>query len=154
MTSHRADTTSSLDPLDHINPFTVLMDARLQLLAAIDALKGAESERVATALGSVVAHDHAIGEIARAWALGDRTFEGVPTPRARVASATVDEANEARAGLIEALSVAEVSFELEVFFPWAGSETWQLHLIGLAMHEGACAHALREGDPLPGFAEV
>lgn len=154
MTSYDAGVTSSRDPLDQINPFTVLMDARLQLLAAIDGLKGAEAERVATALGSVVAHDHAIGEIARAWAAGDRTFEGVATPRERAASATVDEANAARAGLLEALSIAEVSFELEVRFPWAGHETWQLHLIGLAMHEGACAHALREGDPLPGFAEA
>jgi|GEM_PF-3229677 len=154
MTSYRAGTTSSLDPLDHINPFTVLMDARLQLLAAVDALKGAESERVAIALGSVVAHDHAIGEVARAWASGERTFEGVATPRERAGNATVEEANDARSGLIEALGTAGVSFELEVLFPWAGSETWQLHLIGLAMHEGACAHALREGDPLPGFAEV
>ena len=154
MTSHSAGRTSSPDPLDHINPFTVLMDARLQLLAAIDALKGAEAERVATALGSVVAHDDAIGEVARAWATGDRTFEGVATPRERAGSATVEEANTARASLLEALSIAEVSFELEVRFPWAGDETWQLHLIGLAMHEGACAHALREGDPLPGFAEA
>lgn len=154
MTIHPDDTTSSRDPLDQINPFTVLMDARLQLLAAVDALKGAEPERVATALGSVVAHDDAIGEVARAWGTGDRTFEGIATPRERAGSATVDEANAARSGLLEALSIAEVSFELEVAFPWSGVETWRLHLIGLAMHEGACAHALREGDPLPGFAEA
>lgn len=153
MAGHRAGSTSRQNPLDRIDPVSVLIDARLQLLAAIDGLQGAEAERVATALGSVVAHDHAIGEVARAWASGDRTFEGVMTPRERAGSATVDEANAARGGLLEALGVAEVAFELEVLVPWAGNETWQLHLIGLAMHEGACAHALREGDPLPEFAE-
>jgi hypothetical protein len=141
--------TTSYDPLARVDPFAVLADARFQLLAAIETLDGGEPERVAAALGAVVAYDDALGAIARASASGDRTFEGVATPLERAGDATTDDARAARARLFESLGASGIQLDVEVLVPWAGTETWQLHLIGLAMHEGAQAQALRDGDPLP-----
>ena len=144
---------TDLDLLAQIDPFAVLADARFQLLAAIEALGDAEPARVAAALGAVVAHDDALGALARASVAGDRTFEEIATPLERARDATTEDATAARARLFESLGVSGIQLDVEVLVPWAGTETWHLHLIGLAMHEGTQAQALRDGDPLPGSGD-
>lgn len=141
--------TTSTDPLDQLNPFSLLMDARHQLFTIVQAIVADQPDRVATALGAVVAHDLALREIALAYADGERTFDGVTPPDARAIHATFEDAQAARNALFEAFSTAGTDFATEVLVPWAGTETWHIHLIGLAMFEGAQAHALREGDELP-----
>jgi hypothetical protein len=153
---HPSPASRANDPLPQIDPVALLMDARLQFFAAIEALGGREPDRVAAALAAVVAHDDALAAVALAWADGARTFEGIPTPVERVRTAaadasaapTTDDANAARGRLFESLG-AGVALDVEVALPWVGTDSWQLHLIGLAMHEGSHAHALREGSPLP-----
>ena len=144
---------TSIDPLDQLNPFSLLMDARHQLIDAAQAAMSTVPDRVAIALGAVVAYDDALREIARAFADGARSFEGIATPAERATGATIDATIdgviEARNALFEVLSSTGVSFTDEVDVPWAGVESWHIHLIGLAMFEGAQAHALREGDELP-----
>ena len=140
---------TSTDPLDQLNPFSLLMDARHQLIDAAQAAMSTAPDRVAIALGAVVAYDDALREIARAFADGARSFEGIATPAERATDATIDGVIEARNALFEVLSSTGVSFADEVDVPWAGVESWHIHLIGLAMFEGAQAHALREGDELP-----
>lgn len=137
------------DPLLSLDPFTLLADARRQLLEAVEALTDAHADRVAAALGTVVAHDLALAAIARAYAEGDREFEGVTPPAGLALLATVEDAHAARLALFESLSASPIREDVEVAVPWAGIETWHVHLVGLAMHEGAQAHALRDGDPLP-----
>ena len=140
---------TSTDPLDQLNPFSLLMDARHQLIDAAQAAMSTAPDRAAIALGAVVAYDDALREIARAFADGARSFEGIATPAERATDATIDGVIEARNALFEVLSSTGVSFADEVDVPWAGVESWHIHLIGLAMFEGAQAHALREGDELP-----
>ncbi|MCB9483276.1 MAG: hypothetical protein H6675_04625 [Dehalococcoidia bacterium] len=140
---------TSTDPLDQLNPFSLLMDARHQLIDAAQAAMSTAPDRAAIALGAVVAYDDALREIARAFADGARSFEGIATPAERATGATIDGVIEARNALFEVLSSTGVSFTDEVDVPWAGVESWHIHLIGLAMFEGAQAHALREGDELP-----
>ena len=140
---------TSTDPLDQLNPFSLLMDARHQLIDAAQAAMSTAPHRAAIALGAVVAYDDALREIARAFADGARSFEGIATPAERATGATIDGVIEARNALFEVLSSTGVSFADEVDVPWAGVESWHIHLIGLAMFEGAQAHALREGDELP-----
>ena len=140
---------TSTDPLDQLNPFSLLMDARHQLIDAAQAAMSTAPDRAAIALGAVVAYDDALREIARAFADGARSFEGIATPAERATGATIDATIEARNALFEVLSSTGVSFTDEVDVPWAGVESWHIHLIGLAMFEGAQAHALREGDELP-----
>ncbi len=140
---------TSISSLEQLNPFSLLMDARHQLMAAVQAAMTTTPERAAIALGAVVAHDDALREIVRAFDGGGRSFEGIAPPADRATSATIDQALDARDALFEALSSTGVSLADEVFVPWVGAETWHVHLIGLAMFEGAQAHALREGEPLP-----
>ena len=138
-----------MDALDQLNPFSLLMDARHQLIDAAQAALAATPQRAAIALGAVVAYDDALREIARAFADGARSFGGITTPSERATGATIEDIIEARNALFEVLSSTGVSFADEVDVPWAGTESWHVHLIGLAMFEGAQAHALREGDELP-----
>lgn len=134
--------TSSDDLLYALDPLTLLMDARQQLLAVVDQLAGTEDERVALALGAVVAQDLALADVARG-------VEAVVVPSSRAARATVEEGYSARNALFEVLAEMRVSFDTEVLVPWTGTETWHVHLVGLAMFEGAQAHALRQGEPVP-----
>ncbi len=139
-----------LDPLAQLEPFDFLMDAHVQLVRAVEARAAAEPERVATALGIVVAHDRALRAIALAYVSGDRTFEAVTPPVA--ADATLEDASQSRNELFESVgtSAGTLAFEDELLLPWVGLDTWRGHLISLAMLEGALAHALREGEPLVG----
>lgn len=150
MSAHRQHSSADADPLAQLDPFDFLMDAHVQLIRAIEVRALAEPERVAAALGIVVAHDHALAAIALAYTSGDRTFEAVAPPMS--ANATLDDASRSRNELLAAVSTsaAALAFEEELLLPWIGLDTWRGHLLGLAMLEGALAHALREGDPLPG----
>jgi len=142
---------ADLDPLADLDPFAFLMDARMQFIAAVEARGSAEPERVAIAVGAVVAHDQALREVVLAYASGDRLFEAVTTPLDRAQPGSIDDAYLARNELFESLaSIGEsLPFGAELALPWTGLDTWRGHLIDLAMHEGAHAHALREGEPLP-----
>ena len=138
------------DLIAQLDPFDFLMDAHVQLIRAIEVRAAAEPARVATALGLVVAHDRALVAIVRAYTAGDRTFEAVAPPTAT--DATLEDAAQSRNALFDAVgtSAATLAFEEELLLPWIGLDTWRGHLLGLAMLEGALAHALREGEPLPG----
>ena len=150
MSAHQQPTSADADPLAQLDPFDFLMDAHVQLIRAIEMRAPTEPERVAIALGLVVAHDRALAAIALAYTSGDRTFEAIAAPSAT--DATLDDASRSRNALFVAVSTsaAALALEEELLLPWVGLDTWRGHLIGLAMLEGALAHALREGDPLPG----
>ena len=150
MSAHQQHSSADADPLAQLDPFDFLMDAHVQFIRAIEVRAIAEPERVAAALGLVVAHDRALAAIALAYTSGDRTFEAVAAPNAT--DATLEDASRSRNALFEAVSTsaAALAFEEELLLPWVGLDTWRGHLIGLAMLEGALAHALREGDLLPG----
>jgi len=142
---------ADLDPLAHLDPFAFLMDARMQLIAAVEARGGAEPDRAAVAVGVVIAHDHALREVIRAYAAGDRLFEAIETPLDRSQPGNIEDAYLARNALFESIATIgeQLTFEVELALPWVGLDTWRGHLISHAMHEGAQAHALREGEPLP-----
>lgn len=131
---------TSIDPLYALDPFALLLDARQQLLTIAEAIRAREPDRVAIALGAVVAQDDALRAIVNGEAGADPGDAG---------DATIEEAYAARAALLEAMGAAGLSLDAEVAVPWAGTDTWHVHIIGLAMFEGAQAHALREGDPVP-----
>jgi hypothetical protein len=153
MSAHQPHPSPHADPLAQLDPFDFLMDAHVQLIRAIEVRAHAEPERVATALGLIVAHDRALAAIARAYTSGDRTFVTVAPPNgASATNSTLEDASRSRNALFEAVSTsaAALALEEELLLPWIGLDTWRGHLIGLAMLEGALAHALREGDPLPG----
>lgn len=153
MSAHEQHPPTNADPLAQLDPFDFLMDAHVQLFRAIEGRSAAEPERVATALRLVVAHDRALAAIALAYTSGDRTFESVAPPDAAEATdSTLEDASRSRNALFDAVntSAAALAFEEELLLPWVGLDTWRGHLIGLAMLEGALAHALREGEPLPG----
>ena len=145
------DATTDIDPLAQLDPFAFLMDARVQLIAAVEARGGAEPDRVAIAIGAVIANDHALREVVLAYASGDRLFEAVATPEERARPATIEDAYLARNELFESIAgIGELfAFGAELTLPWSSLDTWRGHLISLAMYEGAYAHALREGEPFP-----
>jgi len=150
-TTRSDDANIDLDPLAQLDPFAFLMDARVQFIAAVEARNGTEPERVAIAIGAVVANDHALREVVLAYASGDRLFQAVATPKDRAQPAAIEDAYLARNELFESIaSIGEqLAFGAELTLPWNGPDTWRGHLIGLAMYEGAYAHALREGEPFP-----
>ena len=144
------------DPLLAIDPFILLMDARHQLFSAIDAVEGgpegsteAGLQRIAVALGVMVAHDRALTDVVHALSEGSPPLDEVAPPEARRAPATREDAQQSRSALLESLGNTRASLDTEVAVPWTGRETWHVHLVGLAMLEGAQAHALRTGEPLP-----
>jgi hypothetical protein len=79
------------DPFARIDPFAALIDGRRQLaeaLASQVAREAPSAQQVAETLAIVAAHDEALTEVARAYAQGERDFEGVtlPSDRALVVS--------------------------------------------------------------------
>jgi hypothetical protein len=149
--AHRPHVDESPDPLAQVDPFAALLDARQQLLAAIE--EAADAVRVAAALAAVIAHDTALRDIALAYADGTRDFADAVTPTQhharRAIEATLDEAMETRYALFEALGAVAHLLDEVVTTPWGGRETLRMHLIVQAMHDGLHAEALVTGGPLP-----
>lgn len=141
-----------------IDPFVALADGRHQLLAAIEGAR-LDGQDLAEILGIVAAHDDALREGALAFEQGARDFSHVDAPSVRaprnVDARTLDDIDAVRASLVDAiaeLADAHADFLDEVIeTTWGGSDTWRMHLVALAMHDGAQAHALasreRPGDP-------
>lgn len=136
-----------------VEAFTALADGRRQLLTALASIE-VDTEDLAETLGIVAAHDHALRAVALAYADGTRDFASFATPAMLVAddegTHTVDTIDAARASFFDAIAaVADAHAEWlddVIETPWGGRETWRMHLVALAMHDGAQAHAINEGD--------
>ncbi len=137
-----------------IDPFVALADGRRQLLEAIQRARPADAD-LAEILGIVTSHDRAMREIALAFADGTRDFATVAAPNAhlhgtRSIEALEDAMHDSRAALFEAIAAMASSMDAwmdEVIeTPWAGRDTWRMHLVSLAMHEGAHAFAIVEAS--------
>jgi hypothetical protein len=144
------------DPFARIDPFVALMDGRRQLAEAIashptdNTAPGTSiAQQVAETLAIVAAHDEALTEVARAFAQGERNFEGVTTPRDRtLVVSDMDAAMLIRTALFEAVAAIADALDETVSTPWGGSDTWRMHLVALAMRDGAHAHALITGESI------
>lgn len=147
---------SHTDPdslLASIDPFAALADGRRQLLAAIEEIEG-DLQELAETLGIVAAHDLALRDVALAFAAGARDFSDIVPPGGRPmpsqTAATVETIEASRAAVFEAIaSVAEAHdawLDEVIETPWGGRESWRMHLVALAMHDGARAHAISNRD--------
>lgn len=138
------DTTDAHALLAQIDPFVALGDGRRQLIEAMRA-SAADTQDLAEILGIVAAHDDALRDVAIAYAAGARDFSTVATPASRVADAvTIDVATDARVALFDAIVAISDALDEEVTLPWHGTDTWRMHLIAIAMRDGAHAHAILE----------
>jgi len=143
------------DLLAQVDPFAALLDARGQLLAAIE--EATDAVRVMASLAAVIAHDIALRDVALAYGRGETDFTRATTPvehhAQRVIAATVDEAMHealaARRTLFEAFGEVAHRLDETVTTPWGGTETLRMHLIVQAIHDGLHAEALATGGPLP-----
>lgn len=144
------------DPMLAVDPFAALVDGRRQLVEALRTLD--DLSRAAQTLASVIAHDEALREVATAYAAGERDFASIPSPVSRLAAPAdpvevmLERAIEVRASLLEAVFEATAPAEaMDAVFEtgWGGEETWRMHLVVHAIHEGMHAHAIEAGDPPP-----
>lgn len=144
--SPHTDPLAHDDPFARIDPFVAMIDGRRQLAEAIAAQVddvATISQQVAEILAIVAAHDEALMEVARAYAQGERNFEGVIVPADRaLVVADMDAAMVVRAELFQAVAAIAEALDEIVSTPWGGSDTWRMHLVALAMNDGAHAYAL------------
>lgn len=142
--------------LASIDPFVAMMDGRRQLLEAIESHRDTTPD-LAETLGIVAAHDHALREVMLAFADGVRDFTSITPPRARALEGGPDAALDAdldamvaaRAALFEAVDAIAHALDEVVETPWGGRDSWRMHLLGIAMHDGAQAHAIIEAAQSP-----
>lgn len=154
--SHHTDRDDRDDPLARIDPFVALVDGRQQLAEAIAAhpVAGATgdsliAQEVAETLAIVAAHDEALTEVARAYAQGERNFEHVMRPVERtLVIADMEAAMLIRSALFEAVAAIADALDEFVSTPWGGRDTWRMHLVALAMRDGAYAYALAAGESI------
>ncbi|MEX1022671.1 MAG: hypothetical protein WD058_05945 [Dehalococcoidia bacterium] len=135
------------DPFARIDPFVALADSRRQLVDAIreieDGALRAQRPDLAETLGIVAAHDRALCDVALAYARGERDFDGVVAPRDRVThDTTMEVAIEVRVALFDALASIGDALDESLTTAWGGAGTWRMHIVEIAMHEGARAHDL------------
>jgi len=146
-----SDETAPLpDPLLRLDPFVALADGRQQLAAAVAAALAQElvdTTRVTKALAMVAAHDAALTEVALAWAEGHRDFTMIVAPDARALTVSdIEQAMDFRMALFEAFDAIGDALDDLLTTPWGGEDTWRMHLVALAMHDGAQAHAIIEAS--------
>ncbi|MCK9486248.1 MAG: hypothetical protein M0R73_06015 [Dehalococcoidia bacterium] len=138
--------------LASLDAFAALADGRQQLLAAVAASEARGAGTPAETLKIVAAHDHALRLVALAYAQGARDFSACATPATLAAQddgpCTLETVEAARASFFEAVAaVMEAHAEWlddVIETPWEGRATWRMHLLALAMHDGAQAYALTE----------
>lgn len=146
MTDAPSPNTLDTDPLTRIDPFVAMMDGRRQLAEAI-AARTRDAANLAETLAIVAAHDQALTEVALAYVRGERDFDDVVAPSDRVLAVDdFDAAMVFRNALFEALAELADALDDLVATPWSGIDTWRMHLVSLAMHDGAHAHALLTAD--------
>jgi len=137
------------DILALIDPWTALADGRMQLLAAIDAAS-VHGPDLAETLGIAADRDRAMCNVMRAYIEGARDFSTIATTGHHVdagdAADPIALAEDARRDLLEALAVLGTTLDDVVEIPWNGRDSWRIHLVTLAMHDGADAQRLMQ-DP-------
>ena len=146
-----SDETAPLpDPLLRLDPFVALADGRQQLAVAVAGALARElvdTTRLTEALATVAAHDAALTEVALAWADGQRDFTRIVAPNARALAVTdIEQAMDFRMALFEAFGAISDVLDEMLTTPWGGEETWRMHLVALAMHDGAQAHTINEAS--------
>lgn len=137
--------------LASIDPFVAMMDGRRQLLEAIEGHRDS-TENLAEILGIVAAHDQALRDVMLAFADGTRDFGAIASPHARATASDLDAdldaardaIDAARAALFECIDLIAHALDEVIETPWGGRDSWRMHLLALAMHDGAQAHAIVE----------
>ena len=143
------DDAHGQDLLLDVDPFSALLDGRRQLAEVLQS--GIDEARSRAALAAVIAHDEALREVATGYAAGVRDFASVPLPATRnIEPCDPPTAAASRHALIESLAGIADRLDEIVTTPWGGDDTWRMHLITHAIHDGLHADALRRGEPPPG----
>lgn len=132
-----------------IDPFVALADGRRQLLDAVE--RAGNVHDLAEILGIVAAHDQALADVALAFASGARDFSSIAGPGSRDAGpgdiATIEATRASLFDAVDAVASAVEDWLDEVIeTPWGGSDTWRMHLVSLAMHDGARAFEIAEAQ--------